>query len=62
MDVGLCLNGIGIKVIQAASDDVSEPKTSAETPNVKFRSDPPARKADALTGAVGVPNEMRATG
>jgi hypothetical protein len=50
-----------IKAIQAASEDVSEPKhstetpinvsgsnVSAETPSVKFHPDPPARKADAL--------------
>jgi hypothetical protein len=37
-----------IKAIQAASEDVSEPRISAETPSVKFRPDPPARKADAL--------------
>ncbi len=38
-----------IKAIQAASEEVYEPEISAETPNVKFRPDPPARKADALT-------------
>jgi hypothetical protein len=58
---------IFIKAIQAASEDVSEPRVSspnvspetptdvsgtnvsAESSNVKFRLDPPARKADALT-------------
>jgi hypothetical protein len=54
---------IFVKALQAASEDVSEPKVSepnisartpidvsvsAETPNVKFRLDPPTRKADAL--------------
>jgi hypothetical protein len=38
-----------IKALQAASEEVSEPNVSAETPNVKLRPDPPARKADALT-------------
>jgi hypothetical protein len=40
---------IFIKAIEAASDDVSEPNVSAESATVKFRLDPPARKADALT-------------
>lgn len=34
-----------IQAIQAAPEDVSEPNVSAETPTVKFRPDPPARKA-----------------
>lgn len=39
-----------IKAIQAAGEEISEPEVSAETPNVKFRLDPPTRKADALKG------------
>ena len=39
-----------IKAIQAAMRArFPRPEVSAETPNVKFRPDPPARKADALT-------------
>jgi hypothetical protein len=37
-----------IKAIQAACEEISSPEVSAETPNVKFRFDPAARKADAL--------------
>lgn len=37
-----------IKAINAACEEISEPEISAETPNVKFRLDPPTRKADAL--------------
>ena len=37
------------EAIEAASDEVSEPRNSAETSTVKFRLDPTARKADALT-------------
>ena len=37
-----------IKAMNAACEEISAPEISAETPNVKFRLDPPTRKADAL--------------
>ena len=37
-----------IKAMNAACEEISAPEVSAETPNVKFRLDPPTRKADAL--------------
>jgi hypothetical protein len=37
-----------IKAMDAACEEISAPEVSAETSNVKFRLDPPTRKADAL--------------
>jgi hypothetical protein len=37
-----------IKAIEAACEEIPAAEISAETPNVKFRPDPSARKADAL--------------